>query len=820
MAKLYPGPPLGEVLMPTVAEVARTWQAAGVSVIPVLDNQSKRPAVRWSPYQAAAPSLGEVDTWWANGREYGLALICGAVSGNLEMTEVEGRAMTSDALGEIINRMDELGVGHVWDLLYGPEGFTEMSPSGGIHFLYRVSDHEVPGNTKIASDREGLCRAETRGHGGYVITAPTTGICHPSGEPWTLREGQYGTLPTISWEERTKFHEALRLVLDESAPTAPSTEISLVSASSVPGQSLALSAGVPAGSSLSPGDDFENRTDWSEILEPHGWQLEHRGPGIERHWTRPGKERRDGASATTGHADDRDRFYVFSTSTQFQSETPYTKFAAFTLLNFGGDYSAAASSLALRGFGDRRLPVVLDELPGVVAIDGESYSLDDMGNGQLLADQVRHSYRWVTEERRWYAWDRRRWSPETTDGIVREWRTATDRLLVGAQDTASLKFAKGSRNISRTTAAINMSKAFGLSHSASEFNPDRHLLNVGNGILDMKTGDLSPHSAEHLMTRLFGADYEPTAACPQFEDFMAKAVPDLAMRSYVQRALGYTLMGDSDQRALFLIFGPSGTGKSTLMEAMREVFGDYGTTAQAGTFRAPKNDKAPTNDLHELRGKRFVSTSETAEGANFDEDLLKRLSGRDRVRSRALYQESQEWVPECTIWVATNNPPKFNSDDNAIWRRTKLIPFTTVFQGDGEVYDFARKVLVPEASGILNWLLVGLLDFLADGLGEPEEIVTLAKEQRAESDSVARFVADELADGNLMLGEDQLVRANELLARYTEWSRHSGERPLGSRRFGNRLASNFPDLVRQKRDGHVYWAGVGRPPGVPIIGAI
>jgi putative DNA primase/helicase len=443
-----------------------------------------------------------------------------------------------------------------------------------------------------------------------------------------------------------------------------------------------------------------------------------------------------------------------------------------------------------------------------------------MGNGKLLADHIRGRYRWITEEKRWYRWGGDHWIHDADGGIVREWRTCTERLVATAEDAKARKHARDSRNLGRTTAAINMAKSFGLSHGAGEFNPPAATVNVTNGLLDLKTLELAPHRPEDLQTRMFGAAYRPGVQCPQFESFMEKVVPDHDMRTYVQRALGYTLLGDSDQRSLFLIFGPSGTGKSTLMEAMRDVFGDYGTTAQAGTFRAAKNDKAPTNDLHELRGKRFVATSETAEGANFDEDLLKRLSGRDRVRSRALYQESQEWVPECTTWVATNNPPKFNSDDNAIWRRTKLIPFNTVLTGEDEVFDFARKVLHEERDGILNWLLAGLHGFLEWGLGEPAEVLELAAEQRNESDSVARSVADDMADGNLLLGEEQSIRCTELFARYMEWCRQSGERGVGNRRFGNRLQSVLPGVVREKRDGHLYWVGIGRPAHAMILGAI
>ena len=802
-----------------VAEVARIWQESGVSVIPILANQTKRPAIRWSPYIATAPTLDDVSQWWGNGKTWGLALICGAVSGNLEMTEVEGRAMTSDSRTEIMNRMDELGARYIWELLSGPEGFTETSPSGGIHFLYRISDHEVPGNTKIAqkgrdADGNRLCLVETRGHGGYVITAPTSGICHPSGEAWQLLAGKYGQLPQITWEQRNLFHEALRLALDET-PTPLTGVVSVAPAPLL--ATLVMPSGVPSSSSvassLTPGDDFEARVDWHDILAPAGWRVSRKGPGGEREWTRPGKDPRDGISATTGRANDRDRLYVFSTSTEFRAEVPYTKFGAYALLNFGGDHHAAAQELVRLGYGDRPVQVTVDEvmMPRDVATvtEPEEFTFDDLGNAMRFKRYVEGRYRWIYEEKKWYRWDGVRWVQDHSDSIVTEFTKMTIGMIEDAKangDKDLLKWAKSSRNGSRVNAGITFARAFGLTHSTAEWGPNRHLLNLPNGTLDLVTQQLLPHDKENLQVHLAGARHEPEAECPKFEEFMQAAVPDAGMRTYVQRALGYSMLGDADQRALFVLYGPSGTGKSTLIETMQHVFGSYGTTAQSGTFRSIKNEKTPTNDLHELRGRRFVTSSETAEGTNFDEELLKRLTGRDGVRSRALYQESVEWVPECTLWLATNNAPRFNSDDNAIWSRVKLIPLTTVFLGKEQVFDYARTVLFPEAAGIMNWLIEGLRQYLAHGLGEPEQLTELNSEHRVNSDSVARFVADKIADGSYL--DSGTMKATDLYLGYVEWCRQVGERSLGSRRFMNRMESAMPQYTKI-RDTSGTWVYQG-----------
>jgi putative DNA primase/helicase len=799
--------------------VATQWQQAGVSIIPILANQTKRPAVRWGDFQVQVPTLSQVEEWWGNGKPYGLAVICGAVSGNLEMTEIEGRACDGASMTSIANHMDESGIGHVWDLLTGPNGYSEMSPSGGIHLLYRISDHEVPGNTKIAANTDQLVLAETRGEGGYVIVAPTSGVCHPSGEAWELINGIYGTLPLITWEQRCKLHEALHLALDTTTPQASSTRTLTDETAQIP---AVLPARPIAGSStagLSPGDHFEATTDWAEILEPHGWLLESRR-GPVRNWTRPGKDRRGGSSATTGASADRDRLYVFSTSTIFVAEEPYTKFAAHALLNFGGDYSAAASDLRRRGYG-----AVAPELPTLrrELADSPRYEMNDDGNAQYLRDRIQGTYHYLAEEKTFICWDGRKWITDQRFAVAHEFSLLVQEKLNQARqldDEVAIKWWVRAGNKARADAAVSKVRELpGFTVLASELNLDKRLINVENGVLDLVTQQLAPHDPNQKMTRIMGAAFEPGAACPRFEEFMERVLPEEAMRSYVQRALGYSLLGEADQRSLFLVCGPSGTGKSTLMSAMEMIFGDYATSAPSGTLRAAgRETSSPSNDLHTLRGKRFVSTSETNEHTAYNEDLIKRLTGRDKIQSRRLYQDFQEWSPQCVIWLATNHAPKFNSDDDAIWRRAKIVPFNTVLLGEGQISDFAHNVLTEERNGILNWLLAGLRDYQSNGLGEPEEVKDSVREMRLSSDSVARFLEDRLSDGVLTRGELHQMRTMELYAMYTEWARQVGERSLGSRRFINRIVANYRDLSQIRIGGNSFVQGVGRVNGAGILG--
>lgn len=815
-----------------LAEVANAWMERGVSVVPIVTKA--QPAIRWKAYQARCPTLDEIHEWWGNGHPWGLAIICGSVSGNLEMTELEARALDSDSLTKIANAADSLGCGQAWDMI--SQGYTQGSPSGGLHMVYTISDHEVPGNEKIAWDRTGelpLVLSETRGEGGYFVGAPSPGSCHPSGEAWILTSGKYGFVPEITWNERCLVHEAIRTALDttnQSQSHAPHVRPGqdrpngTIQSTPVPVVPLYASPGYASGTTaLSPGDAWSEQTDWSAILEPNGWTLSHTA-GAERFWVRPGKDGRDGHSASTDF-EGKPGFYVWSTSAGLETETPLTKLFIYAHYSFNGDMSACAKELKRRGFGSSPAPVLSsgELVPG----DANSvaapvfFRYDDAGNAKRLWTMIGFKkFRYVHEYKEVFVWAGIRWEPDYTGALEREWLKITEEMLDQAQrddNQALMKWATKSRSRERVAAVQTMMRRMdGATISRSDMDTPPDHLNMLNGEYNIKTRVLEPHSPEHLMTRVMKAKHDPTATCPKFEKFMEDVLPDPEVRKYVQRAVGYSLLGQVDQRAFFLIYGPSGTGKSQFLSTMEYVFGNYATTAAEGTFRTNINS-GPTNDLHDLMGKRLVTTSETAENANFNEILLKRLTGRDKVSSRQLYQNNVDWIPECSIWLATNHPPRFNSDDDAIWKRAKLIPFTTRFGTDvPEVFDYARAHLYAEADGILNWILAGLHDFLDNGLGEPAGVREAAEEHRSQSDSVMRFLEDQLADGTLIESETGEIRTKDLFAMYTEWSKTSGERGLGSRRFINRLESSGRAKY-SRNTGQSLWLGLHRPGAINWI---
>lgn len=810
--------PDGAMGLQAMDNIALTWWRAKVSVVPIRANGSKRPTRDWSALQHIPMTLDEVNWYWRPGEKVGVAAICGRVSGGLEMCELEAAATDSDSLSKIHNECRLRGVENLWDSLQH-EGYAEWTPSGGIHILYRIIDHDVPGNTKIASARDGKTLAETRGEGGYVIVAPTNGACHPSGQSWVTVAGKQGVIPNITWAQRMAIHNAIASALDESPPPPPTT----------PRREII----VRTAAELRPGDDWESKHDWDEPwFTDQEWRISHRNGG-ETFWTRPGKDLRDGHSASTGYAGDKDRLYVWSTSTGLPTEQPLTKFFVYAHYHWGGDMMLAARALRYQGYG-KETDLVSPQLRALESGLGsgfrelevsspphEGLDLTDTGSGRRMKDMFGDSFRFDTRENSWYEWTGVAWRKDESLAIERaaeavaEATIAAARNLMNEADSAEeLKAATKIhnnaiqlKNQSKIKAAIARFAAQpGMTMTPDQVNMNTHLLNLPNGTLDLESLELRPHDPADIITLTMNAEYDKDAECPLFEKFMEDAIPDLSVREYVQRALGYTLLGSPTEHAIFMLHGPSGTGKSVLTNLMTMVFGGYGATAPASTFRVKKQSDS-TVDLHKLRGARFVASSELPEGQQLDDELVKRLTGGDMITSRGLYQDFTEWKPKCVIWLATNFLPKVSSDDNAMWRRAKSITMDTQFGVDGRpaIPGYAN-ILFLERNGILNWLLEGLSAYRMRGLDQPDAVTRDVESYRTDVDIVASFIRDLVEEGILIQESEAEIKSNSLRALFDTYCTEQHQTALGGRRYANRLKALGYSYM--KVGGAAMWKGL------------
>lgn len=342
---------------PDLRASARELHDAGLCVIPIKADGSKAAALRsWSPYKVQRSTPAEHDEWFGGDRQAGVAVVYGAVSGNVEMIEFEGHAIRDGLLDEVTEIMNGSGLGAEWDAILN--GWASESPSGGRHYRVRVEGGSVPGNTKLASrlaredeytdeERQRLrekpnariirVQIETRGEGGYGLVEPSSGTVHPSGKPYLRAEGGPSTIPTVDADVFQAIHDICRMLDTLPKPESPKT---------APRDLPPLPGG-----GLRPGEDFDQRGDWGQILKGIFQSLITRGSTTYWGWADGAR----GVKATTGHASDKDRLYVFATSSDFLPETPYSKFAAYTLLTQGGTssdaFKRAAADLRGQGYG-------------------------------------------------------------------------------------------------------------------------------------------------------------------------------------------------------------------------------------------------------------------------------------------------------------------------------------------------------------------------------------------------------------------------------------------------------------------------------------
>ena len=349
-------------------ETAIRFQQAGICTVPASHDGSKRPAVgNWKQLQERMPTVDELRAWWTAPQQ-GIGVIAGAISGNLECLEIEGRAYDAGMLSQVDSLMHDNGFAELWETIMG--GYCERSPSGGFHWFYRISDTPVPSNTKLALDAAGDVLAETRGEGGFMITAPSGGDVHKTGQPYEIVHGDIESIPTITWEQREIIANMFRL-FDETGNHSETT--------------YTPPTGQPADSTRA-GDDFDARTSWDDLLPTYGWTRgKTRGDGATE-WTRPNKNPADGISATTNYTMGGkypiDRLYVYSSSTPLPTGKFLTKFQVKTLMEFGGDFSAAAKQLRADGYGSNAPALnqfsALPAMPPQVTAQPHDEQVDDI----------------------------------------------------------------------------------------------------------------------------------------------------------------------------------------------------------------------------------------------------------------------------------------------------------------------------------------------------------------------------------------------------------------------------------------------------------
>ena len=455
--------------------------------------------------------------------------------------------------------------------------------------------------------------------------------------------------------------------------------------------------------------------------------------------------------------------------------------------------------------------------PAAPAPGAKSYSLDDTGNARRFRDRYADRVRYNPTDKCWMVWDGARWKRDdlaTVKGFADEMLDQMDKACFGIRDTES---AGAMRRHVQKSRSSRWKEAFlkeaqhlpGIPMLPDQFDRNKGLLNVRNGILDLARRELLPHDREKYITRMAQVEYDPQAKAPVWTAFIQSVTGgDTTLAEYLQVMVGYCLCGSTREQCMFFLYGEGANGKSTFLETLAKLLGDYCMNAQADTIASTRSRSsgAARSDVARLKGARFVTLEEGDQGALLDEGLVKQMTGGNTITARFQYGKEFEFRPEFKLLEATNHLPRIHGTDVGIWRRIRLVPFTQ------RIPEAKQDMLLPqkleaELPGILNWALDGLSQWLRNsqggkrhGLPACPAVDSAVNAYRQDQDRIAAFLAD-----CTVPAEGDAVQASVLFRTYLSWCSENNEKwRMANKQFGMEVKKHY-----EVHKGMYYFEYVG-----------
>ena len=462
----------------------------------------------------------------------------------------------------------------------------------------------------------------------------------------------------------------------------------------------------------------------------------------------------------------------------------------------------------------RDLPInaaLVDKLRALDPANNKRYGLNDAGSARLFMDACGDFVQYAADRKKWLFYDGRRWDVDGENAVKEKLKQLADAFAVyvlqnvqeESKRTELLKFAGKWQSLRQRETVLKDAQSVRPVKSDT-FDRNPRLLNCQNGTLDLNTLGFREHRAGDMLSRVAGVAYDPTATAPRWLQFIDEITGgDKETARYIQKAAGYALTGDTMHECLFILFGAtSRNGKSTLLETIAAMMGDYAATANPETFtkKDRQNDNSPSEDIARLAGVRFVTVSEPPRGMELNAALVKSLTGRDTIKARRLYESSFEYVPQFKLFFNSNHRPRV--DDMTVFEseRIKMIPFGVHFGKDRRDPYLKNRLQTPESLyGVLNWCIEGLQAIRAEGFKEPPAVVQATDEYRRKMDKLLQFL-EEKAEVNPAFE----ITLGELHTAFANWCSASGLMSVSVPKF-KELLEERQIFTKRKRP-----AGSGR----------
>lgn len=454
-------------------------------------------------------------------------------------------------------------------------------------------------------------------------------------------------------------------------------------------------------------------------------------------------------------------------------------------------------------------PLPSDEVDAISAsisryAAGSAIEVDDIPLARHMAKLISKTVCW-TAGAGWMRFDGVRWLPDpegahAKEEVKRKLEEMSAELVASGERQAyksvsQLLTAHKVRRILELIATDLQIKRY-----FENFDKAPRKINLQNGTMSLHPRELRPHSKEDMFTKVANVHYNENATCPVFDKFLSSCLPP-EEAAFVLRLFGYALLGQPKEQVFAIFHGPGRNGKSTLVEVMSHLLGDYACSAEPSSFIKQKN-AGVRNDLARLKGARLVATSELSTGEILDAALVKRITGGDTIAARALYREHFEFRAEFVMFMVTNNLPVIDGGDAALARRLILVPFETIVPLEQCDPDLPAK-LRAEADGIFNRLLEGCEDYLENGLSVPTSLAAAADRYVQCSDMIAEFLKD-----RCVFDSEIQVPASSLHSAYTHWCETNVIKPFSQPIFKTEIMKRT-NLKQKRTNKGLIWPGIG-----------
>lgn len=442
----------------------------------------------------------------------------------------------------------------------------------------------------------------------------------------------------------------------------------------------------------------------------------------------------------------------------------------------------------------RKMEIIASCKPEINKLtEGVGYSWDEAGFAQIFAQCYEQDTKYCPEAKSWYTYSDGAWRLDTGSLLVSQKIKEFYQLLhlycgeIKDMDRRD-RFTKftlklGDRRF-RDRLLKDAADDERLIISLSRFDSNPYLINCRNGTFDLNTMTFREHDWRDYLTMQTAFDYTvKDVVFPRWEQFIDEVTQgDKEIAKYIQTALGYSMLGIACEECMFILHGKTTrNGKSTLLNAIEHLLGDYASVAPVSIIckQGNKDAEAASPVLAALKGRRFVTMSESNQYGKMDEETLKLLTGGEEITTRALYQTPTTWLPQFTLWLSCNDLPAVNDRSLFASERLKVIEFNRHFSAEEQDKSLKTLFSSQEAmQGIFSWMIKGYFHYKRFGLKMPEQMVEVVRNYQRDNDYVLMFL-EEKCEGNC--GEDTEKRV--LYDAYRMWCKCNNYYAFSAKRF-------------------------------------